>query len=431
MASRKVSNRGKYSRGKKYHRSRKTVRGHQRSTSGMIYPPLDIRSPNDLGGILKRITKGPITVVLIYADWCGHCHTLKPHFEKASNSPERNAQVISVRDDMLENYNRAINSKINSKAPQLNVEGYPSVLLVGPDGTKLSEIASTPQAVESAMVSAAPIAIEAGLSGSNSSMPNASMPNVPMPNASMNKASMNKVSMNKASMNNAVNRNVLLKKIGVENRGLANKFPSSKTSNQSFEHLTAIRNANRNANRNVVIDAVEVSNIGEPEEEDQEEVEVKSMGNDAGVATSLSIKPSSLRSMKLSTHNTPSTTKNIPASAITQREADSIVSLQGVLDNSPTPVSPPDTKSALRSIRDISGPNRIRGGAHGYGHGGSLYGMMSQTAYKLAPTAVLLATAASVMNKTHHKRRSSTRHSSTRHKKRHTRNTRNKKRNTK
>jgi hypothetical protein len=40
--------------------------------------------------------------------------------------------------------------------------------------------------------------------------------------------------------------------------------------------------------------------------------------------------------------------------------------------------------------------------------------MMSQTAYKLAPTSVLLATAASVMNKTYHKRRSGTRRIGTR-----------------
>jgi thiol-disulfide isomerase/thioredoxin len=449
MASRKVSKRGKYSRGKKY-RARKTVRGHRRSTSGMIYPPLDVRSPHDLDGILKRITKGPITVVLVYADWCGHCHTLKPHFEKASNSPERNAQVISVRDDMLDKYNSTVNSKINSKAPQLNVEGYPSVLLVGPDGTKLSEIASTPQAVQSAMVNVAPVAIEAGLSGSNSSMNNAPMNNAPMNNARMNNARMNNAPMNNARMNNAPmnnarmnnapmnnarmnnarmnnarmnnapNRNALLKEIGAENRGLANKIPSNKAPNQSFEHLTTNRNVNRK-NNNVVMNAVEVNNIGEQEEEEAEEEEeeeaeeeeeeeakeeeVKNIGNDAGVATSLSIKPNSLRSMKLSTGNIPASTKNIPASAITsaitQRAADNLVSLQGVLNSSITPVSPPEPP---RSIRNVEGANRIRGGAHGYGHGGSLYGMMSQTAYKLAPTAVLLATAAAVMNKTYHKR---------------------------
>ena len=468
MASRKVSRRGKYSRGKKY-RARKTVRGHRHSTSGMIYPPLDVRSPQDLGGILKRITKGPITVVLIYADWCGHCHTLKPHFEKASNSPERNSQVISVRDDMFDKFNKTIKTKINSNATEFKLKGYPSVIMVGPDGTNLSEIASTPQAVESAMVNAAPIAVEAGLSGANLSMNNASMPNARMNKASMNNARMNNVPMNNAPMTNApmanapmanarmnnasmanvpmvnaANRNALLKEIGAENRGLANKIPSIKApSNQSFEHLTTNRNVKRNANRNVIMNAVEVNNIGEPGEEEEEEgegeeeegeegeeegeegeEEGESTGNDAGVATSLSIKPNSLRSMKLSTNNKPSNNK--PTSAITQREADSVVSLQGVLNNSITPVSPPE---APRSIRNVEGANRIRGGAHGYGHGGSLYGMMSQTAYKLAPTAVLLATAAAVMNKTYRKRRGIKRSGtkgitkrSTRHKKHSTRN---------
>jgi thiol-disulfide isomerase/thioredoxin len=396
MASRKSSKRGKGSRGKKYHGSRSTVRGHQRSTSGIIYPPLDVRSPNDLTGILKRITKGPITIVLVYADWCGHCHTLMPHFKKASNLPNRNAQVISVRDDMVEQYNNTVNSKINSKAPKLDVEGYPSVLLVGPNGTKLSEIASTKEAVESAMTSVAPVAVEAGLSKAESITSN-----------------------NTRNTRNSVNQNLLLKEVGVENTGLASKGFSNRnlstkvSSNQSFEHLNMKANANRNRNRimNEVVEEVEEAEeeVEEAEEEAEEEVEEaeeeveeaedtkEEVGEDVGVATSLSVKPAIISPVKLS-----NTKLNIPASAITKHEADSIVSLQSVL---PAPVSPPDSKLALRSIQNITGANRLKGGAHGYGHGGSLYGIMSQTAYKLAPAAVLLATAATVMNKTRRAKR--------------------------
>ena len=424
MASRKSSKRGRGSRGKKYHGSRSTVRGHRRSTSGIIYPPLDVRSPNDLTGILKRITKGPITIVLVYADWCGHCHTLMPHFKKASNLPNRNAQVISVRDDMVEQYNNTVNSKINSKAPKLDVEGYPSVLLVGPNGTKISEIASTKDAVESAMTSVAPVAVEAGLSKAESMAPNAS-------NASNTSNASNQNSNN---TRNSVNRNLLLKEIGVENTSLASKALSNKNlsmkapSNQSFEHLNmkmSVANVNRNRNRNMKEELVEeqveeelveeepveevVEEAEEEAEEAEEELNDEDLGEDVGVATSFSVKPAIVSPVKLS-----NTKQNIPTNAITKHEADSIVSLQSVL---PSPVSPPDSKLALRSIQNITGANRLKGGAHGYGHGGSLYGIMTQTAYKLAPAAVLLATASAVINKTRRAKRS-TKHKKLRHTKR-------------
>ena len=38
---------------------------------------VDVRSKKDIPEFEKILSKGPITIVLIYADWCGHCTNFK------------------------------------------------------------------------------------------------------------------------------------------------------------------------------------------------------------------------------------------------------------------------------------------------------------------------------------------------------------------
>lgn len=130
MTTRKKTNR----------RVRKTSRGHQMSTSGKISPPLDVRSPSDLSKFKDRIMKGPITIVMVYADWCGHCHEMRPHFDAAAKSPNRTMQAIAVNEKMLDKVNNSINQNINHNAKPIEVEGYPSILLVDREGNKVSDI---------------------------------------------------------------------------------------------------------------------------------------------------------------------------------------------------------------------------------------------------------------------------------------------------
>ena len=379
MAPRKIARSYKQgrTRQRKFRKARKTVRGHRHSTTGTLYPPLDVRTPNAVQEILKRITKGPVTVVLIYADWCGHCHTLMPHFKAASQLPQRNAQVISIRDDMLDQYNKKINS-FNRSAPELNVEGYPSVLLVGPDGTKLSEIASTKEALESAMVNAGPVAVEAGLAEPASivSLSNrrAPSPRTESPEEIVNNVVNNEiVSTNRNSVNRNSVRNITMEKIDIEPTGLA--------TGPSFEHLRNDDIINR--------------------------------GEDIGVAPSVSTKytsmlPSMKRvSQKVGTRSNSFSTINIPKSAIknsmTEKEVNEMTSRREPLSSISN-----ETTSSLIVPSQTSDTIPIRTKAI---KGGSLYGIMSQSAYRLAPAAVLLATAAAVMKKTRgHKRTRRSRH---------------------
>jgi len=121
-------------------KARKTARGHQKSISGSILPPLDVRSEKDLSELKRRIKMGLITIILIYADWCGHCHHIMPHFDAASKTPGRNIQSVKVNETMLDKVNQSINQGINQKAKPFKVEGYPSIILVDQNGNKVSDV---------------------------------------------------------------------------------------------------------------------------------------------------------------------------------------------------------------------------------------------------------------------------------------------------
>ena len=115
---------------------------HRNTTSGRVLPPIDIRSPSGLGELLKRIRKGPVTIVLVYADWCGHCKEFKPIFENAEKSPNRTAQTVKVNDIMFPQMTDAIKHKLNMNATPMSVEGYPSVILVDKKGNMIQNVAA-------------------------------------------------------------------------------------------------------------------------------------------------------------------------------------------------------------------------------------------------------------------------------------------------
>jgi hypothetical protein len=92
-----------------------------RKTSGKR---IDVRSAADVPAFESLLGRGPMTIVLIHADWCGHCQTFKENvWNKVPNSATNKINTASVHHDMLENTSLA-GSKL---------EGYPSLLLVGKD----------------------------------------------------------------------------------------------------------------------------------------------------------------------------------------------------------------------------------------------------------------------------------------------------------
>ena len=161
-------------KGQRKFKPRRTAR--RQSTMGSILPPFDVRSKGQIGELMKRISKGPVTIMLVYADWCGHCHHFMPHFDKAANQSGRSIQAVKVNDTMMSAVNDAIKSK-NHNAKSINVEGYPSVMLVGQDGNEISQIEPVKDTavMTKVMNQSAALANEAGLTSDDRSEMNASI----------------------------------------------------------------------------------------------------------------------------------------------------------------------------------------------------------------------------------------------------------------
>jgi thiol-disulfide isomerase/thioredoxin len=105
--------------------------------------PVNVRSEKQVPKLEELIAAGPITFVLVYADWCGHCHEYMPTWKEFENAPGRTANIAKVHHDMLENVPTIKNAKI---------QGYPSVIRVEPSG-KITDykVPGTPNKVTNAM----------------------------------------------------------------------------------------------------------------------------------------------------------------------------------------------------------------------------------------------------------------------------------------
>ena len=88
-------------------------------------PPVDVRNEAQVEEVNNLINAGPLTFILIYADWCGHCTRYKPMWHKLEKTPGRTANIASVHHDMVEKIPMIANAKI---------QGYPSVIKVKPSG---------------------------------------------------------------------------------------------------------------------------------------------------------------------------------------------------------------------------------------------------------------------------------------------------------
>jgi thiol-disulfide isomerase/thioredoxin len=125
---------------KKSTRKRKRENKISASNLSNILEPLDVRSSSALKDMEKRIRKGPVTLVLIYADWCGHCHELMPHWDKATESPNRSVQAVKVNETMLSTVNTMVNQSINRQAPPIDVSGYPTIIMVDNKGNQVRNV---------------------------------------------------------------------------------------------------------------------------------------------------------------------------------------------------------------------------------------------------------------------------------------------------
>jgi thiol-disulfide isomerase/thioredoxin len=89
---------------------------------------VDVRSKKDVAELEHDIKIGPITIVLVYADWCGHCVNFMENVWKKLLakllSKSHNVNLASVHHDQL----------AHTSLRDAKIRGYPSVLVVGKDG---------------------------------------------------------------------------------------------------------------------------------------------------------------------------------------------------------------------------------------------------------------------------------------------------------
>ncbi len=84
-------------------------------------PSLEVKSLAQMSSLKTIMKNHPVILVLVYADWCGHCQHFKPEWKSLTNLPSRNVPMVSIRDDVFNA------SPLNTS---LKVEGYPTVAVV-------------------------------------------------------------------------------------------------------------------------------------------------------------------------------------------------------------------------------------------------------------------------------------------------------------
>jgi len=305
-------------------------------------------------------------MMIVVTDWCIHCQNLKPHIEEAAANPLRNIQMMTVDGDMLTNFNHTVR-RFNHSAPPIQVDGYPTVVLLGPKGKKITDLPPTGKAVNYAAANVAGIAADAGLIAANSLVNSPKKPNS-MPEEVGEEAADDVAEEVTDDVAEEVTEEI------IENTPISPPTNTVQTSNYkpvSFEHST------------------------------------ESMGDalDVGVSPTFS------------TNKNPGRPSNgimiesIPKNAISPKKSVTTSMNSGMdKDNSMSEISGMDARVAkeITSLESIPASpvlgsdirKKLRGGTIiGGGRGGGLYSIMSQTAYRLAPAAVLLATAAAVMKK--------------------------------
>ena len=101
-------------------------------SGSMKYDNMDVKTLEDVSKLIQHIKNNVVTLLLIYADWCGHCGTFKKDiWSKLSATKGRKMSMAQINEKVLHHLKEAI--------PDLKTDGYPSVALVGKD-MKAAEI---------------------------------------------------------------------------------------------------------------------------------------------------------------------------------------------------------------------------------------------------------------------------------------------------
>lgn len=105
---------------------RRTRRNRLRGGSLGAADGIDVRTEADAQKLNETMKTPQTTFILVYADWCGHCHRYLPTWDELQKTPGRNCRMARVHHDMQDKVSAIASAKL---------EGYPSVVKVLPNGT--------------------------------------------------------------------------------------------------------------------------------------------------------------------------------------------------------------------------------------------------------------------------------------------------------
>ena len=99
-------------------------------------PYVDVRSPSDIPKFESMVKVGPV-IVLVYADWCGHCQRFKDSmWNEMANSSKKNINTAAIHHDMVD----------KTSMKNTSIEGYPTLFEVKPAAkSNITKTIPTPQ----------------------------------------------------------------------------------------------------------------------------------------------------------------------------------------------------------------------------------------------------------------------------------------------
>lgn len=84
--------------------------------------------------VYNMIHRNKKAVVLIYAEWCGHCKRLKPHWNKMRNYLQGNPHLefIEIADNDINKDAKIsnLNGRLKPTSKKVAIQGYPTLLSI-------------------------------------------------------------------------------------------------------------------------------------------------------------------------------------------------------------------------------------------------------------------------------------------------------------
>jgi hypothetical protein len=103
----------------------RTKRTATATPSGSPPPSIDIKSSADVGKALSIMRKHPLTIILVFASWCPHCHTFMERWNKYKALPNRTSPMIAVEQQQSEEFLKNVKGK---DGRPVSINAFPTVL---------------------------------------------------------------------------------------------------------------------------------------------------------------------------------------------------------------------------------------------------------------------------------------------------------------